>query len=85
MGWLSKLFSALGTIKQLLTIGKDVWARLKAWWVNRQVEKAKESVDETVNTGDQRKEEATIGSGSGVPHIDTSGDLHERPVKDRSK
>jgi len=84
MAWLGKVLAGLANAKKVIDMLNGLLDVVKKWWLARQAEKAKESVDETVQTGDQRKEEAAIGSGSGVPHVDPNGGLRERPVKDRS-
>lgn len=84
MGWLAKAIGFLSQAKKAVDIINGLFALIKGVWVNWQAKRAQGTVDETVKTGDQRAEEAAIGSGSGVPHVDPDGGLQERPVKDRS-
>ena len=84
MGWLGQVLAFLSQAKKVVEIFNSLFALVKKAYLNWKAQKAQESVDETVRTGDQRSEEAAIGSGSGVPHVDPDGDLRERPVRDRS-
>lgn len=84
MAWLGQLLAffanarkVVDLINGLFAFGKTVWMKLKNKW-------AKEAVDKTTQTGDQRAEEEALGGTGGVPHIDPTGGLQERPVKDRS-
>lgn len=84
MTW-KAVWTFITNFPRIVSAVKQTWAAIQSFVINLKVKRAKKSVDHTVETGDQRKEEAAIGSGSGVPYVDTSGGLQERPVKDRSK
>lgn len=76
---------------RIVSAVRAAWAALQSFITDLKVKRAKKSVDETVQTGDQRAEEAAIGSASGIPYVDPVGSingssgLQERPVIDRTK
>jgi hypothetical protein len=85
MAWLGKLLAGISNVKKVIDFLNGLFSFAKAKWRDWQAKKAKESVDETTQTGDQRKEEAAIGNQSGVPHVDPDGGLLERPVRKRDE
>lgn len=82
----SKVLSVIIAIPQIISAIRD----LISWWSARNreqaAEKAKEAVDETTRTGDQRTEEEILNpGGGGKPTVHVEPGLEYRPVKDRSK
>lgn len=89
MGWISQVWGIIKAIPGVLKAIKALSEAIRIFKEMAKIKKAKDAVNETVGTRDQRAEEGAIGSGSGVAlPVDPSSDndpngLQERDPKKR--
>jgi len=73
-------------VAKLIFLIDSFFKALVRWQNGRAAEKAKEAIDESVKSGDQKKIEEAIGSeNAGKPTKHRIPDLKTRPVRDRTR
>jgi len=72
-------------IAKLIFLIEAFFRALVRWQNERAASKAKDAIDESIKTGDQKKIEEAIGSeNAGKPTKHKIPDLKTRPVRDRT-
>lgn len=83
MAWLGNLLAFFANARKVVDLLNGLFAFGKGLWRKWMAKKAQDSVDTTTQERDQRDEERALGGSGGVPHVDPTGGLQERPAKDR--
>lgn len=79
---LSAIVQFIMALPKLIDFARQLMKMIEDWQRRQEIEKAKEAVDHTTASGDQRREEEVMG-GDGGPTKNPLPGLQERPIRKR--